>query len=581
MRHLVRAVVLCLAVATLSAQLLPEQRVLDFQVLASLYAKRYAPLEWKRQALNFDLLDLKPWLDRVRAAKDDLEYFEIQNEYGAMLQDTHSYVYMNSNFRADLGITLDIYDGAVLIDGINRTRLPAATYPFAIGDEFVSLDGRTSQEWIALICKYKAYGNPGTSRRNAAAAIAVRSQSTFPRAVEIGDAAAVVIRRANGDLEDYTLPWLKTGLPVVKPGPAPMPRAIAAADEDRLLNQLQTWKLPDTDPLLQPLDWADENGEPRKYVNGIGARTPLFRLGFPESFVPRLGASGFDFHYTGTYKVRDKTIGYIRVPSFTNTSRSQAVSEAEREILYMQQNTDGLVIDVMRNPGGGCYMYDLAARLIPYPFYFFGEHIRVTQDYLMSIQATLESARTAKRDPWIIAVYESYVEAYKEAFANNRGLTRPIAACNAFGSTWPPNTEGNVAAATVYTKPIIVLVDEFSISAADIFPAMMQDNRRALLVGMRTSGGGGSVSLWPGGIFSDTIVNNTNSIVVRRAPVATAEYPAAPYVENIGSRPDVVLDYMTRDNLLNNGKTFVDEFTGVLLKQIDKAEGPQPRGFLK
>jgi hypothetical protein len=581
MRHVIRAVVLCLAVATLSAQLLPDQRVFDFQTLAAIYAKRYAPLEWKRQALKFDLLDLKPWLDRVRAAKDDLEFFEIQNEYGAMLQDTHAYVYMNSNFRADLGIALDIYDGVVLIDGINRTRLPAATYPFEIGDELVSLDGKTAEEWIALICKYKSYGNPRTSRRNAAGSIAVRSQSTFPRAIEIGDTAAVVIRRAAGGLENYTLPWLKTGLPVVKPGPAPMPRAVAAADDDRLLNELQTWKLPAADPLLRPLDWSDENGEPRTYVSGLGARTPLFRAGFPDTFVPRLGASGLDFHYTGTYKVGDKTIGYIRVPSFTNNSRSQAVSEAEREILYMEKNTDGLVIDVMRNPGGGCYMFDLASRLIPYPFYFFGENLRVTQDFLMSLQATLESARTAKRDPWILAVYESYIEAYKEAFASNRGLTRPIAACSALGSTWPPNTENNVPAATVYTKPIIVLIDEFSISAADIFPAMIQDNGRALLVGMRTSGGGGSVSAWYGGVFSDTYVNNTNSLVVRKAPIATAEYPAAPYVENIGSRPDVVIDYMTRDNLMHNGATFVDEFTGVLLKQIKKAEGSQLRGFLK
>jgi hypothetical protein len=229
---------------------------------------------------------------------------------------------------------------------------------------------------------------------------------------------------------------------------------------------------------------------------------------------------------------------------------------------------------VMRNPGGGCYMFDLVSRLIPYPFYFFGEQVRVTQDFLMSMQSALDNARNLRRDPWIIAVYESYVAAYQEAFANNRGLTRPIAACSALGSTWPPNTANNVPAATVYTKPMIVLVDEFSISAADIFPAM-------ILVGMRTSGGGGSVSAWYGGIFSDTYVNNTNSLVVRKAPVVTPEFPTTSYIENIGARPEVVLDYMTRDNLMNNGTTFVNQFTGVLMKQIDKADGPQGRGFLK
>ena len=75
---------------SLSAQLSADQRVFDFQNLAALYAKRYAPYEWKRQAFGFDLYDIKPWVDRVRVAKDDLEFFEIQAEYVANLNDTHA-----------------------------------------------------------------------------------------------------------------------------------------------------------------------------------------------------------------------------------------------------------------------------------------------------------------------------------------------------------------------------------------------------------------------------------------------------------------------------------------------------------
>lgn len=576
--------VLALSVATLHAQLLPEQRALDFQTLASLYAKRYAPLEWKRQALHFDLLDLRPWLDRARAVKSDLEFYELQLEYGAALQDTHSYIYMNSNFRADLGLTFDIYEDKVLLDGINRTRLPADTYPFEVGDELVSLDGKTADEWLTVLSRFKAYGNPRTTRRNAAAGIGNRSQTVYPRAVELGDTASVVIRRASGALETYTLPWAKTGTPVLQAPVSPVPRsadprAVSVVD-DRLLNELQTWKLADSDPLSQTLDWNDASGEPRKYVNGMGSRNPLFRAGLPSNFTIRLGNSSIDFHFSGTYPWRGKTIGYIRVPNFS-PSRGVAISELEREITYMQANTDGLVIDVMRNPGGGCSMFDLASRLIPYPFYFFGEQIRATQDYLVAMQASLDAAKTARRDPWIISVYEYYVDALKEALTGGRPLTRPIAACNAFNSTWPSNTENNVPASTVYTKPIIVLVDEFSISAADIFPAMMQDNGRAIIVGMRTSGGGGSVSNWPGAIFSDTFANNTNSLVTRKAPIVTPEYPAAPFIENIGVRPDAPLDYMTRDNLMNNGATFVERFSDILYKQMEKAEGIQPRGFLK
>ena len=41
-----------------------------------------------------------------------------------------------------------------------------------------------------------------------------------------------------------------------------------------------------------------------------------------------------------------------------------------------------------------------------------------------------------------------------------------------------------------------------------------------------------------------------------------------PYVENIGVRPDIVVDYMTRDNLLNQGKPYVAAFTAALLELI-------------
>jgi C-terminal processing protease CtpA/Prc len=126
----------------------------------------------------------------------------------------------------------------------------------------------------------------------------------------------------------------------------------------------------------------------------------------------------------------------------------------------------------------------------------------------------------------------------------------------------------NLPAATVYTKPFIVLVDEFSISAADIFPAMIQDNARAPLVGMRTNGGGGSTSSWPPGVYSECLASNTNTLVWRKNPIVTPEYPTANYVENIGARPDVPLDYMTRENLLSGGRVFVQAFTRIVTDWI-------------
>jgi hypothetical protein len=53
-------------------------------------------------------------------------------------------------------------------------------------------------------------------------------------------------------------------------------------------------------------------------------------------------------------------------------------------------------------------------------------------------------------------------------------------------------------------------------------------------------------------------------------------YPAAPYVENIGVRPDLSIDYMTSDNLFQSGKPFVDGFVAAIVNQIQKSRLEQP-----
>ena len=99
-----------------------------------MFAKNYAPYEWKRDVIGFDLYRLTPWLQRVHHA-DDLDFQDALIEYVASLNDAHSGISFPSNFSASLAFTVDIYDGKVLIDSVNRLLLPAAQYLFDAGDE--------------------------------------------------------------------------------------------------------------------------------------------------------------------------------------------------------------------------------------------------------------------------------------------------------------------------------------------------------------------------------------------------------------------------------------------------------------
>jgi hypothetical protein len=228
----------------------------------------------------------------------------------------------------------------------------------------------------------------------------------------------------------------------------------------------------------------------------------------------------------------------------------------------------------MRNTGGGCYMLDAAAYLIPQTFSFFGEEIRITNDRLTAFDNARRLAIAQRAPDWIIAYYETVVEEMQRAYRENRGMTRSLPACTGPTQNFLPpgfdnepvrNRDGSIAA---YDKPLIVLVDEFSTSAGDIFPAMLQDNARGPLVGTRTNGAGGSTSGWVAGLFSESITSNTNTLVLRREPVTVPGYPQTHYIENVGAHADIQLQYMTRDNLMQRGRPFVDAFTKVVVDMV-------------
>src|SRR5262245_40744450 len=155
MNRLLIAFAFCVAGATAQAQnLTPAQKDSDFRFLASLYATYYAPYEWKKELLGFDMLSVQPWLDRVAATTTDLDFYEICVEYVASLNDTHHRFFLPSDLVARFPMTVDIYDGKVLIESITRSLLPLATYPFVVGDEIVSIDGTGVEQLLNDFTKY-------------------------------------------------------------------------------------------------------------------------------------------------------------------------------------------------------------------------------------------------------------------------------------------------------------------------------------------------------------------------------------------------------------------------------------------
>jgi hypothetical protein len=571
MRLCYRLLLLSLVASLGFAQLTTDQKVSDFQALSALYAKRYGPYEWKRDAIGFDLFNITPWLAQVQATKNDLDFYEVMVSYVASLNDAHDVYFLPTTFIANLNFGVDIYDGKLLVDSLNRSRLPASEFQFAIGYELVSIDGQDANKLLDGLLKYEIAANPRSTRRLAAQLLTVRPESRIPHAADVPEISTVVFRRHDGGMESYRIPWAKSGFSLTTVGTYTTPKAVVGhgpavsggddpgpvlADDTpdymKVLSRLRNWSIP------------------YREVNGFGSVTPIFAASLLQSnFVQRLGKTSVDPFYSGVITANGLKIGFIRIPSYAPADPTGAVAAFLTEIAYFQTNTDGLIVDEMRNPGGDPgYMDALLSLLMPSTWRAIPLALRATSEWVVAVSSSLEAAKSGGAPQAYLDLLGAIKTAILTANHQMRGLTVPVPIDDVTIDRSPAlDSKGNVLA---YTKPLMVLTDELSASAGDAFAATIQDNARGPLFGWRTMGAGGSVEAWEAGTYSLGVAEVTESLMIRKNPVVTADYPTAPYIENIGVRPDIQVDYMTRDNLTQFGKPFVDAFVAAMVAQIQK-----------
>jgi hypothetical protein len=537
-----------------------DQKLADFRNLADTVAKNYAPYEWKKQILAADPLTIGPWLDRVRQTQTDVEFWELCAEYIASLRDSHTFFVIPSTFNARLGFTVDIYEGKFLIDSIDREVLPAEQFPFQIGDELRTIDGRPAEEIARELARFVGEGNAVTQLRGAAGALTRRDQALLPRAHEVPDESAIEVQSAGGEAKTYRIPWRKEGIPVSAIPNSPDVRTAKAQTMESLLERLaprkhRNWRVPD------------------RWVIGLGATQPVFELP-ADSFTQRVGRSTTDRVVSGVFTRGDRRIGYLRLPAFTTTRVAQ---QAQQELLFFRSeaegraNTDALILDLTRNVGGStCLVDEILPYLLPDGYTVFTAEFRVTWFHLLELRDTIEFLKLIDADPTEIEEVEFQLAAFEEAVKAGKPRSAKLPVC---GTTYQrgPAIDRTTREVVAYRKPIIVLVDEFTASAGEMMAAVLQDASRVTTVGKRTAGAGGASGGALAGVYSEAEVALAIALGTRTKDIVTDDLPTVPYIENVGIRPEISLELMTRDNLVNKGKPYLDRVLEIAAEKIQAA----------
>jgi hypothetical protein len=142
----------------------------------------------------------------------------------------------------------------------------------------------------------------------------------------------------------------------------------------------------------------------------------------------------------------------------------------------------------MHNPGGSqSYVDALYSYISPQPFEQPLSGGRLLTFWPISMFKWF-TAEANHADAATLAFYRNMYEQVEAANKQGTDLSPPFPAIGITDLRQPArNAQGSVIA---YTKPMMLLTDDVSISGADAFAAMFQDNRRGINFGVRTNAAG-------------------------------------------------------------------------------------------
>jgi hypothetical protein len=523
----------------------------DLDVIKNTFDVYYAPKEWKKSHFGWDLgAEIQKAKDKVQASDSiNVKQFRyIVRDFFQSTKDYHVGVYFHSTESSTLPFSLKALDGKYYISYIDESKLDCMVYPLSIGDEVVEFNSRPIAEVIQELKETLTRNSNTATDEEMASFYLTHRSGRAGHVVPRGNAVISTQSLWDNNLTQIQLRW-EYQPEKISNGFEGSLVSFSSANNTNLLDRSNVFDklmvMPDY-PILKSFTHKanEDDGQDEKRDNFIGSKI---------SQLPILGKiwwqtslyCPFDAYI---YETEDHhLVGFIRIPDYMGGN--DEAEEFGSIISLFEERTEGLVVDQMNNPGGFLlYTYGLLSMLTDEPLSVPKEREMITQQEVviaLEVIKLLEEIKSNEDAQLILGneiagipiTYQTtlrlldYFKFIQAQWESGNKFTEPYYLLG-FDQILPHPT-------VRYTKPILVLVNSLDFSCGDYFPAILQDNKRAKLIGRRTAGAGGYIL--PG------FFPNRHGISMFTLTGPIAERLDNNPIENLGISPDIEYQFTFED----------------------------------
>ena len=237
----------------------------------------------------------------------------------------------------------------------------------------------------------------------------------------------------------------------------------------------------------------------------------------------------------------DKSAGYVRVPDYDRSE--ERLSHFEKLIEKFEIETELLVLDQVNNAGGSMHqMYAIASMLALEPMEV-PRHTVVIDDELIEIAKDVV-AYEDEEDPERVK-YCKLLISERSAGRGTGGRNSTPLYLDGVGTIEPNKTR--------YTKPIVILNNVKTASAAEYLAAILQDNNRATVFGETSAGAANCPRGAPTASMKDLMQRLNMEIQI---PWTSSRRTTGDIIENLGIAPDAA--YQSTDEDIRSKDPFLE-----------------------